>query len=1159
MDLAELKFVVDTKELEIAATRVAELGAAVSKLNKPMQDLTKESTKVNKELSKAEEAAAKAALAQVKLEQAQSKSVETASKSTSVLERQNLILEYMAQGNSKGQASILATAKAAGALDEEMLQLNNTLKTQRSLIGGDPFDKSIGLMQKLKNEYKTTTEVNDLFNKNLGLTQKQMIDLAREKERLITLYSIEGKDIKGLANEYDQLIRKSVAINQANDARTSSMQAQIKAQNDSAKANAYIASETERLNRLTESNGTITSSTNNQLIKFEKALKQTGMSANDQVIALERYKASLLSVQKAAGNRQVDYLSRALGPQITDIFVGLATGQSPLMVMLQQGGQLRDQFALAGVAGKEMGAMLTKATVGMAGSVKDVAIAVGGALGGAFLAAGKSVKNFMLDITGTSSTLEYLRYQIALADGSNGTLMKSFLLAGNVLTTVVAVGIASAITALIAYGIALKQVVEEESALSKAVNLTGGSLGLTTNSALALSQQLAGSKENIGSYVTAITQIAKAGGITSDNLKTVAKTIVEVSDITGISSETLAKNFSKISEKPMEGLIPFAKELGTIDVSILKHIQNLERAGKHSEATKIATEEYATALKNVSKVIREDMGGFESIFFEIGKAAKSMWDSILNIGRKDTLQNQMKEAVANLIEAQKGKSWYSRFGRTNEEEVKYYEDIILSIGKQINAENELATTKAENVKKVTAFENSLKPKTDQQKFDESVVKQATETYLTQIGALDHLTKAEVILLKLRTDPRWQNTPKTIKDQVEAIYAVISANEKLIEAEKDRTKQMEVIATLTGKADGFGKEYYTTLKVLDEAYTDGNVSLERYVELLNKLYQTTPQAKAFASAQSENLKTMADLASSRASVSMEYTTDFKTADQKAAIKNVSNYRKSIADADAIYAKQVADAEKNMTGTNLSEAKEMYKSQADQRKALAQDTHDREQYLLSDGYKRNQAYSDAFEGMFKGMGDAIVDFALTGKKSFGDMVNSMIAGLIRMEMQMAMSNLYKSMGGFGGIMGALGLSTGAPTATTMSQFDYAALSGFAKGGTFTNSVVDSPTMFKFAKGTGLMGEAGPEAIMPLRRGSDGSLGVVSSGGSSGNVSVQVINNSSSQATTSETVDSKGNRKIEVMIGDMTAGEISRNGSASQKSIKSTFGLQPQLIRR
>ena len=56
-------------------------------------------------------------------------------------------------------------------------------------------------------------------------------------------------------------------------------------------------------------------------------------------------------------------------------------------------------------------------------------------------------------------------------------------------------------------------------------------------------------------------------------------------------------------------------------------------------------------------------------------------------------------------------------------------------------------------------------------------------------------------------------------------------------------------------------------------------------------------------------------------------------------------------------------------------------------------------------------------------------------------------------------------------------------------------FAKGG-----VVDSPTMFNYSGGTGMMGEAGPEAIMPLKRNSQGKLGVQVSGGSSGNVTIQ-----------------------------------------------------------
>jgi lambda family phage tail tape measure protein len=95
-------------------------------------------------------------------------------------------------------------------------------------------------------------------------------------------------------------------------------------------------------------------------------------------------------------------------------------------------------------------------------------------------------------------------------------------------------------------------------------------------------------------------------------------------------------------------------------------------------------------------------------------------------------------------------------------------------------------------------------------------------------------------------------------------------------------------------------------------------------------------------------------------------------------------------------------------------------------------------------------------------------------------------------------------------------------------------FARGGAFTNSVVGSPTMFKFAQGgamrTGLMGEAGPEAIMPLQRGADGKLGVLASGGGGGDVNV-VVN-----------VDAKGSS---VEGNDQGANQLGRVISAAVQS--------------
>jgi hypothetical protein len=93
---------------------------------------------------------------------------------------------------------------------------------------------------------------------------------------------------------------------------------------------------------------------------------------------------------------------------------------------------------------------------------------------------------------------------------------------------------------------------------------------------------------------------------------------------------------------------------------------------------------------------------------------------------------------------------------------------------------------------------------------------------------------------------------------------------------------------------------------------------------------------------------------------------------------------------------------------------------------------------------------------------------------------------------------------------------------------------------------------------MGEAGPEAIMPLKRDGNGNLGVRTNQQQQ-KVEVVVNNFGTEKATTKETVNNRGERKIEVIIGDAVAGELSRPGSAVQQSFSSNFGAKPAVARR
>ncbi|MFA7287327.1 MAG: phage tail tape measure C-terminal domain-containing protein [Melioribacteraceae bacterium] len=232
------------------------------------------------------------------------------------------------------------------------------------------------------------------------------------------------------------------------------------------------------------------------------------------------------------------------------------------------------------------------------------------------------------------------------------------------------------------------------------------------------------------------------------------------------------------------------------------------------------------------------------------------------------------------------------------------------------------------------------------------------------------------------------------------------------------------------------------------------------------------------------------------------------------------------------------------------------------------------------------SDSVQRAFKGMEDALVEFVKTGKISFTDMVDSMVNDLIRYQVQQSITTpLAEGSSSLLGLAGAAiasyfgGGGGGTPEAFsqvssydsmvgTSQPFSMGSANGnifnqsgfqkFANGGAFTNSVVSKPTIFPFANGVGLMGEAGPEAIMPLKRTSSGALGVVSEGGGAV-TNVIINNNTSATATTSETQNSSGGKDITVMIDEVVGNLIMSGRGKTNKAMRSTFGANPILAGR
>ncbi|EGT1726362.1 phage tail tape measure protein [Salmonella enterica] len=217
----------------------------------------------------------------------------------------------------------------------------------------------------------------------------------------------------------------------------------------------------------------------------------------------------------------------------------------------------------------------------------------------------------------------------------------------------------------------------------------------------------------------------------------------------------------------------------------------------------------------------------------------------------------------------------------------------------------------------------------------------------------------------------------------------------------------------------------------------------------------------------------------------------------------------------------DLQRQYQSGDISE--DLYRQELDLNKRyLAERLRDQQGFYAASDAQRSD-WADGMREGFANWADTASDYA----SQSADLVNNAMTGLVgnisdalagnKVDWEDWASSVLQSMqkiilnamlvdslrstsnsGFFSSIGGMFGAGAGAVSGSTPSGAYNSAASGLqlnAKGGAYasaslsaySNSIVSSPTYFAFAKGAGLMGEAGPEAIMPLTRSADGSLGV------------------------------------------------------------------------
>ncbi|EPD6689165.1 phage tail tape measure protein [Cronobacter turicensis] len=170
-------------------------------------------------------------------------------------------------------------------------------------------------------------------------------------------------------------------------------------------------------------------------------------------------------------------------------------------------------------------------------------------------------------------------------------------------------------------------------------------------------------------------------------------------------------------------------------------------------------------------------------------------------------------------------------------------------------------------------------------------------------------------------------------------------------------------------------------------------------------------------------------------------------------------------------------------------------------------------VDDASNYSQQAASGVQNALSGITNNLVDMLNDNKASWKDWGVSVLKTIEKVALNMALVNGVSAIGSL------FSFGASAAVGSTPSGAYNSAAAGIqlnAKGGVyesadlskFSSSIVSSPTMFAFAKGAGLMGEAGPEAIMPLTRDATGRLGVKAlgsgtQGGAGVSVSIGTIN--------------------------------------------------------
>ncbi|MBX9754532.1 MAG: phage tail length tape measure family protein [Pseudomonadaceae bacterium] len=540
----------------------------------------------------------------------------------------------------------------------------------------------------------------------------------------------------------------------------------------------------------------------NSLGGMETAIRKTGIS----------------SAQTANAMRQMP-------AQITDIFTSLAGGQNPLLVLIQQGGQIKDSF---GGIGNTFQALKehVRGLFSSASSVDaDGLLSIGAGLASIAEQQAALAQGAQPASEGLGSLADSANSATETAGNARGAIGGLGLSAGAATGLFVVAAAAAAVLAL-----AYKQGSDEATAYSKAIVLTGNIAGTSAGqmqSMAAAIDLVSGTQANAAS---ALAETASSGKFAATQIEAIATAAVAMESATGKAVSNTVAEFARLADEPVSASEKLNEQYHYLTAAIYEQIQALDEQGNHAAAAELAIATFGDAMESRAKQIRDNLGVIEGGWDAIKRGAAEAWDEMLGVGRTQTPDARLKElqggatvdagavAANGLVLGPLGALYegYKQAKATLGENDGSNAAEIVALQKEISERDQKAFDEGQKAKinaEAIAAEKRLKLQTDANKTQSDKRKDAQDKYQRDIASIKKanplsafVTDAAIAsgIAGINDDFKDKAAPKTKKAATVAAYQDDAAT-KMLQSLREQGAALNEQLTTTGKLTAAERE------------------------------------------------------------------------------------------------------------------------------------------------------------------------------------------------------------------------------------------------------------------------------------------------------------------------------------------------------------------